>query len=629
MLKKHMSTAQTSKTQIRLIESWKWLRGVATWAIIVLLLSFAFANYSIAQEKMEIKNFQLKEHDTTAFSEGKKDQNDAPMSLIRVQTTEKGFSVDAGSMYAEKDENHIAEIWIWVSYGTKHITIKHSEFGSSEEFWFPSPIAKSRVYQMDLITPKTVRIIRQLSVSTSPRKIKLLLGDSEEEITSGFLSKRIAAGTYAYVAEAEGYQTKKGKVTVDKDNEDNTLNIILEPLMADLVISTNGDEIYIDNELQTSTLISLQVGKHVLKVTRDGYYDHTETITIEEGWNYAIATLKAKPKQPKRMKYTFTSEPTKAMVFIDGVYEGLTPLTTYVWTGARSVRITKEGYYNYIKSMIVDDDENGNISARLEKKKYTIRTSPSGAIVKVGSQQLVGTTPISVALPDGNHTIEIRKDGFKTTKRQISVSPNQDVSPMFELKPARTLSYEQLKEIRNKMYIEGYTQMSVDNGGQSQSGIGLAVGKYVYNVNAEAFFTYIKSESETLYWSEEIDEVLEDTQNPTIKTQYKSNFMVGAKVGYGLHARGILRLTPQVGASFLKLKATNIDAPAHGAYCVSGVASARLSIGMRTGLYVMACPEYYRPLKKTEGYADLSDISPTIDSWGNGFKVKLGIGLIF
>ena len=92
----------------------------------LLTLLLALATLASAQS-ISVANFRLAENDLTATTHGTevKDQNGNTCALIKVETTQTGFTFDVGSMGVTKTEQHTGEIWVYVPFGIKRITIQH------------------------------------------------------------------------------------------------------------------------------------------------------------------------------------------------------------------------------------------------------------------------------------------------------------------------------------------------------------------------------------------------------------------------------------------------------------------------------------------------------------------------
>jgi hypothetical protein len=58
--------------------------------------------------------------------------------------------------------------------------------------------------------------------------------------------------------------------------------------------------------------------------------------------------------------------------------------------------------------------------------QLSVSSTPSGADIEVDGS-FVGSTPSELSIAEGDHTIEIRKAGFKTWQRQLKVTGGSTV----------------------------------------------------------------------------------------------------------------------------------------------------------------------------------------------------------
>jgi hypothetical protein len=81
-------------------------------------------------QDIKVVSFTPDMTDMTANLEGTivYDQNGDKCALIKIETTEKGFTFDVGMLGIVKTEYHPGEIWLYVPYGVKSITISHPTF---------------------------------------------------------------------------------------------------------------------------------------------------------------------------------------------------------------------------------------------------------------------------------------------------------------------------------------------------------------------------------------------------------------------------------------------------------------------------------------------------------------------
>src|SRR5574344_2462854 len=87
----------------------------------------------LSAQNINVASFNLDPKDLTANLEGTTvyDQNGQKCALIRIQTTQKGFSFDVGALGVQKvDDTKVGEIWLYVPEGVKRLTMRHPQLGS-------------------------------------------------------------------------------------------------------------------------------------------------------------------------------------------------------------------------------------------------------------------------------------------------------------------------------------------------------------------------------------------------------------------------------------------------------------------------------------------------------------------
>ena len=112
-------------------------------------IALAFTVQAMAQG-MKVVEFKLLENDLTANTRGteKMDQNGERAALIKIQTPERGFTFDGGSLGIVATEEHAGEIWLYVPRRAQKLIVQHPAFGVMRDFYYPIPVEGARTYEM-------------------------------------------------------------------------------------------------------------------------------------------------------------------------------------------------------------------------------------------------------------------------------------------------------------------------------------------------------------------------------------------------------------------------------------------------------------------------------------------------
>lgn len=342
------------------------------WEILIAII--LFSSFVHAQ-KISVSRFVLAESDLTAQNKSTlvEDQNGDKCALIRVQTTQKGFSFDVGSAGVQKiDDNHDAEIWVYVPFGVRHISIRHPQLGSLVNYYFPINIEKARTYIMEITSDKVFVNYyddsrkQKLNIRVMPANASFTLNGMNVKLNSkGEASQELSFGTYTYKVAADRYYPKEGQIVINDSVHAHQLVVNdLKPIMGKISVHTNpyNAEIMLDGiSIPSNTALTpyaTQIGHHKLIVKQIGYKTEERDIRVEQDKTTDINVILS-----QLAIFSFRSDPTGAMVFVGGEKLGTTPCQKELKTGSYEVFAQKVGYKDYKKKMdLSSSSPNVNIS---------------------------------------------------------------------------------------------------------------------------------------------------------------------------------------------------------------------------------------------------------------------------
>lgn len=213
-------------------------------------------------QELSVKSFHPAETDLTANTPGTMvyDQNGNVCALIKVETTLDGFSFDVGSLGISEVKRVGGEIWVYVPYGIRRITLSHPQLGVVRDFQIPCPIERGRTYIMKIVSG-TVRTIVEhattkqfLQISLTPYDAILEINGKTKVINNGVYHELLPFGKYQYRAYRKDYHDIVGIIEVDDANNTHRINLNLKPAFGHIsIVETNlpeikGAVIYIDEQ---------------------------------------------------------------------------------------------------------------------------------------------------------------------------------------------------------------------------------------------------------------------------------------------------------------------------------------------------------------------------------------------
>jgi phage replication-related protein YjqB (UPF0714/DUF867 family) len=203
----------------------------------------------------------------------------------------------------------------------------------------------------------------------------------------------LATGSHTVLLRRAGYQEYSTSIAINAGST-TELRPTLSALPAsvgsvDVVSYPAGAAVYLDTVYYGHTsawdaldIPNLQPGEHAVTLSLSGYYDYVTTVTVNAGRTTNLAaTLKDLPSSNPHGQVAVVSSPSGASVFIDNVYQGITPMTVLsVKTGAHTVLVRQSGYQDWTTSIQVAEGETAQVSATLaESGKTTATTAVTSA----------------------------------------------------------------------------------------------------------------------------------------------------------------------------------------------------------------------------------------------------------
>ena len=125
-------------------------------------------------QTISVSSFKLLDTDITANTAGtmELDQNGETSALIKVVTTQTGFTFDGGALGIVKTKQTPGEVWVYIPRGAKKITIKHPQLGVLRDFYYPITIEAARTYEMVLVSGEVHTIVKDWGYSQESHTIK-------------------------------------------------------------------------------------------------------------------------------------------------------------------------------------------------------------------------------------------------------------------------------------------------------------------------------------------------------------------------------------------------------------------------------------------------------------------------
>lgn len=597
------------------------------------------------------------------------------------------FSFDFNNQRSTR-EMRDGELWLFVQRNAKYVSIRREGYRTLKNAALGLTVQPGKTYKMKLSVQERIIQQRILQFKVTPANekaiVKVKAEDSNEDYqlwgavdAQGSIDRLLDTGDYLYEVSADSYKPAQGKVSLVNGSGNHVENVALTPNFGFLEITDAsgiaGAEVYINNRkvgtipyksgrMECRNDYQLMISNGELYKTYNSIIEirqgETTTISPRLQSNFAETTIKVedeaeiflngaskgkgswtgplragtynvecrlpnhvssqkqivvkpdvaetfvieKPKPIEGSLYV-KSNPSGAKIFLDGKNLGVTTPSKidHVLIGSHKVTIMMDNHKPENRTVNIKQDETSTVDVKLSNMAVmTIKSSPSGAELYIDGKYK-GTTPYTEEMASGDYDIRLLKKKCKTLSRRVHLDSSN---------PEQTFSMARQYQQPNQFYLQPSFQAG------SNMGAGVAVGFFVSNFNVELDAIYGLG-SETLYWNDNSGsyDPAEDKLTP---------LTLGAKMGWGFVFGTRMRITPQVGASVVRISGSESNC-----HAVKGTAGVRADYVLTNHVGLVVSPEYGLALSKSSVFDMLSAVSSKVKSWGSGFNCTVGIHFYF
>lgn len=344
--------------------------------LLSILFSIIFC-IQVGAQSISVASFSLLENDLTANTAGTTvlDQNGEKCALIKVETTQTGFTFDVGSLGVVKTEQRTAEIWVYVPAGVKRISIAHQRLGRLNDYDLGMTLQRAKTYRMKLTTGTVTTVVEDAVTSqfllfqVTPDNATVMVNDEVWNVNEGVARKYVPFGTYDYRVMAQDYFTSSGKVTVNDPDNKHIVKVSLKPNFIQVTLRVeNQAEIWVNGEQKGrgSWTGNLGGGEYLMETRLAGHRNITVRKTVNPEHGTQTITLPA--PMPIYGKLMVSTLPDLAEIYIDDRKVGETPqMLNQVLIGSHKVIIKKNGYKDLTKTVNIAEGQTSNVEGSLVK----------------------------------------------------------------------------------------------------------------------------------------------------------------------------------------------------------------------------------------------------------------------
>jgi hypothetical protein len=273
-----------------------------------------------------------------------------------------------------------------------------------------------------------VEFMRAYELSRNPRVL----------FNVGVCDKNLAR--YARAVAIWRQQLQEGAVTLSVEEADATRAAIAaaEQFVSTVQVTANvdGATLLVDDESSGQTPLAqpvpIDVGRHVLKLRKDGYQEQSVEVTISGGKPEQVS-FKLEPLVRTTVVTVTVPSVPGATVFMDGTDMGPAPFKGEVPVGRHTFEARAPGFVTARQTSDVVYQQPLDVTLSLARERHEgkvrIHVDEPDAVILVDGK-VVGSGRWEGVLPSGGHQLTVRKTGFVTYTTDLALTDGQvrDVS---------------------------------------------------------------------------------------------------------------------------------------------------------------------------------------------------------
>lgn len=417
--------------------------------LFTLIHIFLFIPAILLGQELSVQSFYLADKDLTANTPGTmvKDQNGEVCALIKVETTQKGFTFDVGVLGVTSIVEQPAEIWVYVPFGIRKITLQHPQLGLIRDYPIPVTVEKGRTYIMKLTSGTVKTIVEQsfskqfLCIELNPKDAILEINGKIKPVHNGVYEELLPFGRYQYKAYCQNYHETTGLVEISDRENTHNIKVNLKAAHGNLSVTNlsqneiAGATVYIDDK-QVGVIpindLKISSGSHSIRIIKDLYEAYNDKFIISDEEKKVISPI----LQPDFAEVTLETS-KDADIYINGIYRSKHKWTGKLGLGSYIFESRQPGHVaNKISHDIVRSDNNRTFIIEGPTPIYgslIVSSTPSKAKVYINGTY-VGETP--KYLPQyiiGDYSVSVELDGYIKKTEKVSITEGNESSLVFSL----------------------------------------------------------------------------------------------------------------------------------------------------------------------------------------------------
>jgi hypothetical protein len=254
-------------------------------------------------------------------------------------------------------------------------------------------------------------------------------------------------GPHTLTVEKQGFARAERTLSFAKDRSlETSFTLTKLPPEPALAITSDpaGAKVFVDGkELGKTPFIGVvPAGEHLLELKLEGRRSAQAQIMMPEDRDLDLRFSLEKADVQRTPVLAVSVDPAGAEVFVDDAAAGPAPYLGEVKPGKHKIKVAAKGFVTYEKQVTMPDGNDLELTLALVPvppppgpSQVSISTEPPGVELVIDGKP-AGTSPVTVALPAGDHVVGAGKDGLRSTEERFRVVQGQGMQLKLALQAA-------------------------------------------------------------------------------------------------------------------------------------------------------------------------------------------------
>jgi hypothetical protein len=240
---------------------------------------------------------------------------------------------------------------------------------------------------------------------------------------------------YARAVDAWEHEIREGqgKLTPEELTEARNAIAIVQQFVTTVDVTANENDAtltiddYVIGKTPFAAPVKIDVGKHTLKLSKEGFADAEQQIDVASGQRKPVS-FTLEPKNKTALVSVTVGGVASATIFVDGKDMGPAPFKGELSAERHTIEARAPGFVTVGQTVDVQYKQPMSLVLSLSQERHEGRlkvTAPEGAEIAVDEKKMGATSWEGLVSTTGGHHLVVTKPGYQTYSTEVFVADDQ------------------------------------------------------------------------------------------------------------------------------------------------------------------------------------------------------------